>query len=70
MVPGVLGHDHAGASRVIEPCWGDRNGRECREPATICGLCPDCYVRIGGEAPVMLVAAPASVAFSTGCGRR
>lgn len=52
-----------------EGCWGDRRGEECGEPATINGLCGDCYTRITGERPSMaLVPAPPSEAFMTGGG--
>lgn len=54
----------------VEPCWADRGGRECGEPAVILGCCPDCYIRIGGERPLMHVPAPDSEAFRTGAGRR
>ena len=51
-------------------CWGDRGGRECGEPTVMLDLCASCYVRLGGERPVMPIPAPDSEAFRTGAGRR
>ncbi len=54
-----------------EGCWGDRAGVDCGAPATINGLCGDCYVRITGERPTTVVQpAPPSEPFLTGSGRR
>lgn len=69
MVPGLLvGHRPL---VMYEECWGDRNGEECGDPATINGLCGDCYARVTGERPALILQpTPPSPAFVTGSGRR